>query len=64
MSTHRWVLLSSDGNELRSTETFESKEAAESWMGAEWAALLDEGAESVVLMKDDTRVYEMGLRES
>ena len=64
MSTFHWTLLDPDGNELRSSETFASKEEAEAWMGAEWAALLEEGAESVALMEDDTRLYEMGLREA
>jgi hypothetical protein len=33
-------------------------------MGEHWSELLDEGAESVVLMSEDKQVYEMGLRES
>lgn len=43
------------------TETFTSKEDAETWMGAEWSALSEEGADAVVLMDDDRRLYEMGL---
>lgn len=64
MSSFHWVLLDDAGNELRSTESFTSKEGAESWMGAEWAALLEEGAESVALTQDDARLYVMGLREA
>ena len=64
MSTFHWTLLGPDGNELRSSETFDSKEEAEAWMGSEWAALLEEGAESVALIEDTTRLYEMGLREA
>ena len=64
MSTFHWTLLDADGNELRSTETFDSKEEAEAWMGTEWAALLEEGAESVALIQDTSRLYEMGLREA
>lgn len=64
MSSFHWTLLDNAGNELRSTETFASKEEAEGWMGAEWAALLEEGAESVALMQDDSRLYVMGLREA
>lgn len=64
MSTFHWTLLDSEGKGLRSSETFASKEEAEAWMGAEWAALLEEGAESVALMEGDSRLYEMGLREA
>lgn len=63
MSTFHWTLLDAEGNELRSSETFGSKEEAEAWMGSAWADLLEEGAESVVLMQESTRLYEMGLRE-
>lgn len=59
----RWVLHDVEGTDLRPTEDFESQEAAEAWMGASWSSLLDEGAESVSLMKGDERVYKMGLRE-
>lgn len=64
MSTFLWTLLDADGNALRSSEEFVSKEEAEAWMGSEWAALLEEGAESVALMENGSRVYEMGLREA
>ena len=64
MSDVRWVLKDAQGNELRSTETFSSREDAEAWMGREWSVLLDEGAETVVLLEDSSVVYEMGLREA
>lgn len=57
-----WVLHDAAGTDLRSTEPFESKEAAEAWMGDHWAELLDEGAETVSLLIDDQREYRMGLR--
>ena len=63
MSEFTWVLLDASGNELRKTEPFVSQEAAEAWMGAEWAALLEEGAESVSLRDGEEQVYRMGLRE-
>lgn len=63
MSTYRWILLDEDGKDLRESEGWSSKAEAEAWMGSEWAALLEEGAESVALMEDDRRLYEMGLRE-
>ena len=59
-----WILHDAAGEDLRTTEAFETKDAAEAWMGSEWSALLDEGAETVSLMVDETRVYRMGLRES
>lgn len=64
MSECRWLLKDAGGDELRSSETFGSREEAEAWMGAEWASLLDEGAETVVLLEDDATLYEMGLREA
>ena len=63
MAEFTWVLLDASGQELRTTEPFASQEAAEQWMGSEWAALLDEGAESVSLREGDAQVYKMGLRE-
>jgi hypothetical protein len=60
----RWVLHDASGTDLRSTEDFTTKESAEAWMGSEWSALLDEGAETVSLMDGDERVYRMGLREA
>jgi hypothetical protein len=63
MPDYRWVLHDLSGTDLRTTETFATKEEAEAWMGTEWASLLDEGAETVSLMADDKRLYKMGLRE-
>lgn len=60
----RWVLRDATGADLRETEKFESRDGAEAWMGSEWAALLREGAETVVLMDGDKTIYEMGLREA
>jgi hypothetical protein len=60
----RWVLHDASGSDLRSSEDFDSKDEAEAWMGAEWAALLEEGAETVSLMDGDERLYRMGLREA
>lgn len=63
MSEHVWVLLDPEGKEMRSTEAFPSKEDAEAWMGAEWAALVEEGAEYVSLRSGGEQVYKMGLKE-
>lgn len=64
MSEHIWVLIDPQGNEMRSSEPFASKEEAEAWMGAEWAALLEEGAEYVSLRSGDEQIYKMGLNEA
>lgn len=61
MSDYRWVLLDGNGNDLRATQSFGSKEEAEAWMAAEWSALAEEGADAVALMHGDRRLYEMGL---
>jgi len=50
------------GKDLRSSEEFESKEAAEAWMGEVWSKLLDEGAETVSLIHEGRHRYRMGLR--
>ena len=59
-----WVLHDASGNDLRTSEDFDTKESAEAWMGSEWASLLEEGAETVSLMDGDERLYRMGLREA
>lgn len=62
MVTYSWILHDAEGSEMRRTETFEDKAAAEAWMGTAWSDLLDEGAESVSLIEDDQMLYRMGLR--
>jgi hypothetical protein len=62
MGSYTWVLHDLAGDDMRATDGFDSKEEAEAWMGKEWSALLDEGAESVSLVKDDKLLYRMGLR--
>lgn len=63
MAGYVWKLHGPAGEDLRTTGEFASKEEAEAWMGAEWAALLDEGAETVSLVDGDDTLYRMGLRE-
>ena len=58
---HRWVLRDRDGKELRRTESFGSRAAAEEWLGDYWSSLLAEGAESVALTDGGEVVYEMSL---
>lgn len=62
MGDFHWVLHDAAGNDLRTSERFPTKDEAEAWMGREWAALLDEGAETVSLVEGDSTHYRMGLR--
>jgi ComEC/Rec2-related protein len=64
VTTWLWRLHDPEGKDMRETDGFDSKEAAEAWMGAEWQSLLDEGAESVSLVEDDVTIYVMGLKEA
>ncbi|MBA3290114.1 MAG: hypothetical protein H0U17_01320 [Actinobacteria bacterium] len=63
MADFTWTLQDEEGDDLRSTEAFATKEDAEAWMGAEWSALRAEGGEYVVLKEGDEVVYRMGLSE-
>ncbi len=63
MAGYLWKLHGPAGEDLRATDTFASQEEAEAWMGAEWSSLLDEGAETVSLVRDGETLYRMGLRE-
>ena len=63
MPPFRWTLVDDEGQELRSSEDFSTKEEAEAWMSAHWAELLEEGAGSVRLSDADVVLYDMGLRE-
>jgi hypothetical protein len=56
-----WKLHDASGVVIRSSEDFSTQEDAEGWMGAEWASLLAEGAESVSLHRDGEDVYTMSL---
>ena len=46
MSEFVWMLHDESGTDLRSSESFASKEEAESWMGSAWSDLRSEGADS------------------
>ncbi|MGI8942522.1 MAG: hypothetical protein ACR2H7_11640 [Actinomycetota bacterium] len=63
MADFTWTLQDEEGDDLRSTEAFATKEDAEAWMEAEWSALRAEGGEYVVLKEGDEVVYRMGLSE-
>jgi hypothetical protein len=56
-----WVLVGADGQEMRSTEPFDTKDEAEAWLSDHWAELAEEGAESVSLREGDAESYRMSL---
>ena len=56
-----WTLFDSGGTEIRTSEDFESKEAAEAWMTSTWSQLAAEGAASVSLREDGNEDYLMSL---
>jgi hypothetical protein len=62
MAAFAWVVHDELGDDLRTTETFSSKEDAETWLGREWSALAAAGGDSVSLMSDDELVYRMSLQ--
>lgn len=64
MADFFWKLHGSSGEELGESERFEAQDEAEGWMGAHWSRLLDEGAETVSLVRGADVLYEMGLREA
>jgi len=57
----RWVLKDRAGREFRSTQPFESRAAAEDWLGRSWTELIQEGAVAVVLLDSGRVAYEMSL---
>ncbi len=59
-----WKLHGPTGEELGESERFAAQDEAEGWMGAHWSRLLDEGAETVSLVRGDDVLYDMGLREA
>ena len=61
MGDWTWILLDDNGREVRATEAFDSQQAAEEWLGANWASLAEEGAESVSLRQNDEETYRMSL---
>lgn len=62
MSTFRWAVVDDDGAETGVVdEAFDSREAAESWLGLHWADLLAGGATQVALHEGDAELYRMGL---
>ncbi len=60
MSWH-WVFRDTPKSISGSSQEFESQQAAEDWMGAEWRRLLDEGHLAATLMNGDEELYTMKL---
>lgn len=61
-----WRFEKSDGTETKPAvqpEEFTTQGDAESWIGEEWRALLEGGAEQVTLFEDESKIYgPMSLR--
>lgn len=62
MADFRWAFRDSSGADVGSSQSFDSKEQAEEWMGQEWSDLLAAGTERVRLMSNGDTLYDMGLR--
>ena len=58
-TTWSWRLETGDGAEVPgvTAERFPSQADAESWIGEEWADLLGQGVDQVVLLEGDRVVY-------
>lgn len=52
-----WVHENEEGIELGRSEPFEERAEADEWLGAEFAALLDDGVQQVKLLEDGTEVF-------
>ncbi len=58
-----WRYVGESGDDRGESEPFDSREAAEAWIGAAWEDLLGDGVEEVVLQDAETGtvLYRMGL---
>ena len=62
MTPFAWIVHDADGRDLRTTETFPTREEAEAWLGTEWRALADSSGDAVSLVEDGEVVYRMSLQ--
>ena len=62
MSTYAWIVHDANGRDLRTTELFPSREAAEAWLGREWESLAEDAGDSVSLVENGEIVYRMSLQ--
>ena len=58
-----WAYLGSEGEDVGSSEKFETQEAAEAWVGEAWEGLLELGVNEMSLrdLEAGTEIYKMGL---
>ena len=52
-----WKLETADGASKGTSESFDSRSDAESWVGESFGQLLEEGVDQVRLFDGDTEVY-------
>lgn len=52
-----WALENEAGESVGTSEPFDSRSDAESWVGEEFGNLLEQGVDQVRLFEDDTEVY-------
>jgi len=52
-----WALETTDGTSKGTSETFDSRSDAESWVGESFEELLERGVDQVRLLDGDTEVY-------
>ncbi len=58
-----WSLENAGGESVGTSETFDSRSDAESWVGESFADLVEQGIDQVRLFDGDTEVYgPMSLR--
>jgi hypothetical protein len=55
--TWSWTYETADGETIGRSETFDSRSDAESWVGEEFAALLEQGIDQVRLFDGEAEVY-------
>lgn len=52
-----WIYETAENVRLGQSELFDSRSDAETWIGVEFNALLDESVDQVRLFEDDTEVF-------
>ncbi|GAA1733625.1 hypothetical protein [Aeromicrobium alkaliterrae] len=52
-----WTYENADGDTVGTSETFDARGDAESWIGEEYPDLLDDGVAQVRLLEDGKEVY-------
>lgn len=57
----RWIYRDTPKSVSGRSKDFESQQAAEDWMGAEWQRLLEEGHLAATLLDGEGELYTMKL---